>query len=451
MDGEVYIRIVLAVFLGTTAVRGQGARLCANIVFAFDTSCSISEETKEGAVEFMDDFVGLFDSIGDPSTSSTGRFTQFGLLAFDINSRKVFGFGEAPSKDDVINTIQEEFDTSHVDCKTITNEAIDMAIEDFFESGDQDDKSPNVLVLLTDARTQPQKFRDETIVSINRLRAKNNTYVFLLQLPNANEKTDFEDTIEQVNVLAEPENIFQYSEDTKQLAESVYGRMANIGELTCPGDEITCDESPLDILLILDHSNSVKPENIIDVRDAMKALVNTFKNVGDGDTSVKFALLTYNNKVTPEMLFNDTASSTREGTLKAIEDQTMARRKNTRTDLALEFANSVVFTPEAGDRKFAYNMIVLVTDGRTMKAKYQKFTFRAANALKGRTGDDEVGIFLLGLPGARAKNLDVQRKEWNEIPSEPKETHFKEFDKFDELLPFIQELSQRVCAVGLGF
>ncbi|CAH1779053.1 unnamed protein product, partial [Owenia fusiformis] len=189
------------------------------------------------------------------------------------------------------------------------------------------------------------------------------------------------------------------------------------------GSTVPCDENgPLDVLIILDHSNSIKPENIIDVRNAMGELVNEFDNVGDGDYSVKFALLTYNDKVKPEMLFNDTASSTREGTLAAINNQSMIRRKNTRTDLALEFADNVVFTPEAGDRDFAFNVLILVTDGRTMKAKYQKHTIRNAASIKARNGTKEVAIFLLGLPGGRAKNRDIQQQEWNEIPTAPKST-----------------------------
>ncbi|CAH1790616.1 unnamed protein product, partial [Owenia fusiformis] len=352
-----------ATHTATSVVKRPSNKFGANIVFAFDTSCSTSDDIKNGTKRFIEEFVRKFDLV-PISDNKRPRDIKFGMLAFDQISRKVFGFGDGETQADVINATKN-FDYAAVGCKTIFSKALKMLIEDFFESGEQDDHNSNVLILLTDGRTHPKKFIKKTMTSMKRLRTKSNAYVFLVQLPNKDGKTAFNDTKEQVNGLAEQDNIFQYSSDSKSLAEIVYARlnftMQNLkhypGSNEINGNStIQCvQDVPLDVLIILDNSKSLKTDHRTVVRDAMKALVETFNDVGDGNKSVKFALLTYNDRVMSQMLFNETASSTKAATLGIIGNESMTLGKRRRTDLALEFANSVVFTPAAGDRPAAYN------------------------------------------------------------------------------------------------
>ncbi|CAH1779050.1 unnamed protein product [Owenia fusiformis] len=450
--------ICISIF-GTTTFAicptGEGVKLCADILFAFDTSCSVSDETKDGVKSFLDDFVGLFDSVGKPNlpvvNTDDPTFTQFGMLAYDLGARKIFGFGDQPTKDAVQGAI-DEFDHAHVDCKTTTQDALIMAREEFFTSGAQDDRTPNILVLLTDGRTQPQKFIDDTELELEKFNMMNNTYLFVTVLPNKNNKTEFADTLEQLEMLAPSNNRFSYleAESTKALAVEVRARISGFDPCPlCLGDVIIpppCPrEEPLDILLILDHSNSIGPEDLRELRRAMVELVNAFKGVGVGDL-VKFSIMTYNFKAEILSYLNSTESSSLNGTLGILEEMSLEQAKDTRTDLTLELANAQIFTEAFGDRPNAANILVLATDGRTMKKKFQNNTLKAAAALKARKAHDSVDIFLLGLPAHRQKNLDVQNTEWNEIPSKPKATHFKEFGNFTEIIPYISQLQLSVCA-----
>ncbi|CAH1779049.1 unnamed protein product [Owenia fusiformis] len=446
------LRVLISLgILGTISYAQQcdtsrAVKLCADIVFAFDTSCSVSDETKDGVKTFLDDFVGLFDSVGKPNLPAGDRdptFTQFGMLAYDLGARKIFGFGDQPSKDAVQGAI-DEFDHAAADCKTTTQDALIMAREEFFTSGTQDDRTPNILVLLTDGRTQPQKFIDDTELELEKFNMMNNTYLFVVVLPNKNDKTEFADTLEQLEMLAPSNNRFSYleAESTDALAADVRERIAGFDPCPqCVGDD-PCPDTPLDILLVLDHSNSIGYDDLRELRRAMVELVETFVGVGD---LVKFALMTYNRKVETLLYFNSTESNSLDGTLKVLEEMSLKQGKDTRTDLTLELANGKIFTKAYGDRPEAANVLVLATDGRTMKKKFQKNTLRAAAALKAREPHKSVNIFLLGLPARRKKNIDVQIKEWNEIPSAPLEEHFKEFKQFSDIIPYIAQLQGQIC------
>ncbi|CAH1779048.1 unnamed protein product [Owenia fusiformis] len=433
--------------------------LCADIVFGFDTSCSINGSTKEEMKQFALEFVDRFsERIGMPDSENKATFTQFGLLRFDISASKVFGFGEAPTSDEVEAEI-DEFDYAEVDCKTITHLALELAKTDFFESDKVDTRTPNILILLTDGRTQPQKFIDE----MNRARAElniNNTYVLVVQVPNKNDKTDEMLTTEQLLVLAPlDEDRFTYDStvDIEVLADQVYER---IGEIVpcpaCVSEDVPCDEADLDVLVIIDHSNSIISSNLEIVRNNTKRLVNAFENVGDSRNpekgSVKFALISYNNRVNPILYFNSSGASTKEGTLEAIDNADLSQAKDTRTDLALKFADETIFNQDYGDRKEAQNVIVIFTDGRTMKAKFQNNTIKVAQKIKERMdgpNSTSVEIFLLGLPGANVEKNRVQReREWNLIPSQPLDKHFEEFKTFTEIEFFIAEVTRRICNIA---
>ncbi|CAH1779051.1 unnamed protein product [Owenia fusiformis] len=426
------------------------AKLCADIVLAFDTSCSVSDATKDGAKVFMDDFVSLFNSVGKPNlpaNSTDFTFTQFGLLAYDLEARKIFGFGDQPSKDFVQGKI-DEFDHTPVTCKTGIHRALKMAKEEFFDSGTQDDRTPNILILLTDGRTQPKKFIPQVNKTMNVLLELNNTYVFVVVLPNKFDKDDENDTLKQLNMLAPEGNRFSYlnAESNLSLAKEVRQRIGGFDPCpVCVSDEgqACIPETPLDILLIIDHSKSIKPDNLKVLQEAMIELVNAFEIVGDEAHGVKFSIITYNKKAEILLYFNSTEASSKEGTLGILKTMSLKQGKDTRTDLALQLANSKIFNAAFGDRLGAANIIILATDGKTMKKKFQKNTITAADELKSR--GESVDIFLLGLPTRRKKNLDVQIREWDSIPSKPVKDHFKKFEFFTDIEPYISQLKSFIC------
>ncbi|CAH1792618.1 unnamed protein product, partial [Owenia fusiformis] len=216
----------------------------------------------------------------------------------------------------------------------------------------------------------------------------------------------------------------------------------------------SCDKDVfLDVLIMLDHSQSISKENIVIVRDAMKALVEQFVNVGNSNRTVKVALITYNKNVTTELLFNQSASSTKAGTLAAIENMSMIRQRRSRVDLAFDYANEVVFTPGGGDRPLAQNVLIHVTDGRILKAKIQAKTLKAGGALNAR--EDKVNVVLLYIPSTLPTSDDDKPKLDNDrprvierkIPDEPKDRHFRSFKDINNMLPSIPDIARRICAM----
>ncbi|CAH1780602.1 unnamed protein product [Owenia fusiformis] len=205
--------------------------VCADIVFALETSCSVDDETKALAKVFIYDFVTTFDSVKQQNVSNVA--TQFGLLAYDATSRIVFTFSDALSKLEILHKI-EMFKMETTDCKTLTHNAINMARGDFFESAFNDRRTPDVLVVLTDGRTQPKKYIPETTDAIQKLRETVRTIV--IELPNKKGRELLPDTIEQLNTLAEAKDRFKLDKDSdiEDIATEVFDHLLEKSEYVCP-------------------------------------------------------------------------------------------------------------------------------------------------------------------------------------------------------------------------
>ncbi|CAH1781174.1 unnamed protein product [Owenia fusiformis] len=227
----VRMRIILLVWaMGVVSSQGKQS-ICADIVFALETSCSVDDETKALAKVFIQDFVTMFDSVKQKNVSNVA--TQFGLLAYDATPRPVFTFDEALSKQEILQRI-ETFKMETTGCKTLTHNAINMASDDFFETTLNDRRTPDVLVVLTDGRTQPQKYIQKTTDAIQKLRETVRTIV--IELPNKKGRESLPETLEQLNTLAEVEDRFKLDDDSdiEDLATEVFDHLLDRSEFVCP-------------------------------------------------------------------------------------------------------------------------------------------------------------------------------------------------------------------------
>ncbi|CAH1797818.1 unnamed protein product [Owenia fusiformis] len=232
----VYLRVVtLMLTCSVGIVFSQGKQsVCADIVFAIETSCSVDDETKALAKLFIKDFVAQFDSVKEGNVSNVA--TQFGMIAYDVEARHVFTFNEKLSKLEILNKI-ENFQMETIDCKTHTQNAINMAKTDFFESDANDNRSPDALFVITDGRTQPQKFIPETTSAIRELRKTVRTIA--IELPNKKGRELLPDTQEQLETLADDADRFQLDNetDTEELASTVFDHFLSISEFVCPPED----------------------------------------------------------------------------------------------------------------------------------------------------------------------------------------------------------------------
>ncbi|CAH3177156.1 unnamed protein product [Porites evermanni] len=136
------------------------------------------------------------------------------------------------------------------------------------------------------------------------------------------------------------------------------------GEFDEQKDSSTCDNSPLDISLVIDRTQSVGAKNYDRMLDAVKNLVSQFK-VGEDQTH--FSIITYAGDPELRVKLNDKKYHSNEELEKLFdymkENDILGRP--TRTDKALTAVAEKVFVSENGDRPNSPNVMIIFTDGKT--------------------------------------------------------------------------------------
>lgn len=122
-----------------------------------------------------------------------------------------------------------------------------------------------------------------------------------------------------------------------------------------------CKTKKQDVCLIVDESLSVKVPNYV----RMKTFLTQFIYQFDPDTH--FSIITFAGKANVRCKFSDKRCQTADGTYDLISEIPDKLFFGTYTDKALIAANQIVFTPENGDRADAKNVVIVITDGKTMK------------------------------------------------------------------------------------
>ena len=130
------------------------------------------------------------------------------------------------------------------------------------------------------------------------------------------------------------------------------------------GDSSACDNSPLDISLVIDRTQSVGAKNYDRMLDAVKNLISQFK-VGEDQTH--FSIITYAGDPELRVKLNDKKYHSNEELEKLFdymkENDKLGRP--TRTDKALTTVAEKVFVSENGDRPNSPNVMIIFTDGNT--------------------------------------------------------------------------------------
>jgi len=133
----------------------------------------------------------------------------------------------------------------------------------------------------------------------------------------------------------------------------------NAGE--CPTEPTPCQGKKRDVCLIVDRSMSVKVPNFVRVKSFLIQFIHQF------DPDTHFSVITFAKEPTVQCTFADSQCQTADGTHDLISELLDKLYWGTFTDKALIAANQIVYTPENGDRADASNLIMVITDGKTMK------------------------------------------------------------------------------------
>ena len=127
-----------------------------------------------------------------------------------------------------------------------------------------------------------------------------------------------------------------------------------------PGVPSSCMD-PMDIGIIIDRSGSIGKANFDKAKKFIVSLVRKLKISSHG---TRIGIIPYNSIAQLSVRFSDVQHQTPVAMTNLI-NRIPYTSGNTRTDRALELANSQLFSSAGGDRSNRKNVLVVMTDGKT--------------------------------------------------------------------------------------
>ena len=202
-----------------------------------------------------------------------------------------------------------------------------------------------------------------------------------------------------------------------------------------------CDQVKLDLVLALDGSGSVTPENFELIREFAKNVVRLSNN-----EYVRIGILQFSRDVYPEFYLNDFIETV-DG--KEVQNKDLMLEKLeamqyelgvTRTDMAIDTARQEYFTDVRGARTDVPKRLLVITDGKSTEAE---MTLTAAANAKA----SGIHIFAVGI----AMNEPEQTEELLSIASKPAELNVLQVQTFTELDEIYKKIFVFFCRGKCGF
>lgn len=136
--------------------------------------------------------------------------------------------------------------------------------------------------------------------------------------------------------------------------------MTEVRLLFLPGPS-PCENQKLDVCLIVDSSLSVGVQNFVRVKMFLIQFIHQF------EPNTHFSIITFSKNPIVRCKFDDPKCQSTDATHDLVQEIPDKVSWGTYTDKALVAANDIVYTAENGDRADAANVVVVITDGKTMK------------------------------------------------------------------------------------
>ncbi|XP_004767878.1 collagen alpha-1(XXVIII) chain [Mustela putorius furo] len=192
-----------------------------------------------------------------------------------------------------------------------------------------------------------------------------------------------------------------------------------------------CKETPLELLFVIDSSESVGPENF----EIIKSLVKTLSDQVALDlTMARIGIINYSHKV--EKVAHLTQFSNKDD-FKLAVDNMQYLGEGTYTALALHEANHMFEAARPGVKKVA----LVITDGQTDTRDEKNLTEVVKKA-----SDISVEIFVIGVVKRNDPNFEMFHKEMNLIATDPDSEHVYLFDDFITLQDTLKKkLFKKTC------
>ncbi|KAK3086756.1 hypothetical protein FSP39_022875 [Pinctada imbricata] len=298
---------------------------------------------------------------------------------------------------------------------TLTNLGMDTVREKVFSLSQGDrPNAKNILIIITDGESN---LRTLTAISAKQLHASNVT-VFSVGIGNTI------DVQELISIASDPENVM-----TVGAFSNLQGIVDHLQQKLCTD----CNAAlPSDIVFLVDESGSVNgnPADINNTNfekqlDFVATVISGFKIGKDG---VQIGLVTFSTDVVIEYYLNQYHD------LQTLQQKT---RQVGYTHPGLTFTNyglyevkNKLFTPSRGDRSYAANILVVLTDGESNLKTPTAISASEVHA-------SNITVFAIGI--GNKTNIGELRI----IASEPE--HVLTVKDFGELQGIRGELMQKIC------
>uniref|UniRef100_A0A3P8YD12 Collagen alpha-1(XXVIII) chain n=1 Tax=Esox lucius TaxID=8010 RepID=A0A3P8YD12_ESOLU len=197
-----------------------------------------------------------------------------------------------------------------------------------------------------------------------------------------------------------------------------------------PGCGVKCRESPLELVFVIDSSESVGPENFNAVKDFVNALVDR-ASVSRETTHVGVVLYSHINMVVVHLH----QQATKDQVKRAVRSMTYLG-EGTFTGSAIYQANQVFRAARPGVRKVA----ILITDGQADR----RDSVKLEEAVK-EVQRSDIEMFVIGVVNQSDPQYEEFLKELHIIASDPDREHIYLIDDFRTLPGLEGKMLSRIC------
>uniref|UniRef100_A0A8C6KAA1 Collagen, type XXVIII, alpha 2b n=1 Tax=Nothobranchius furzeri TaxID=105023 RepID=A0A8C6KAA1_NOTFU len=198
-----------------------------------------------------------------------------------------------------------------------------------------------------------------------------------------------------------------------------------------PGCGIKCKERPMELVFVIDSSESVGPENFEIIKDFVTALVD---RVTVGRNATRIGLILYSLEV--KLVFNLARYVTKEGIKQAIRNMPYMG-EGTYTGTAIRKATQDAFY---GSRLGVSKVAIVITDGQTDKREAVKLDLAVREAHAAN-----IEMFAIGIVNSSDPTQADFVRELNLIASNPDSEHMFLIDDFNTLPALESKLVSQFC------
>ncbi|XP_026172903.1 collagen, type XXVIII, alpha 1b [Mastacembelus armatus] len=193
---------------------------------------------------------------------------------------------------------------------------------------------------------------------------------------------------------------------------------------------VTCRQTPLELVFVIDSSESVGPEHFNVIKDFVNALIDR-ASVSREATRVGVVLYSHINMVVVSLR----QEATRDEIKSAVRSMTYLG-EGTFTGSAIQQANQVFKAARAGVRKVA----IVITDGQADK----RDSVSLEGAVREAQGSN-IEMFVIGVVNESDPLFEEFKKELNLMASDPDSEHVYLISEFKKLSVLEGKLLSRIC------